>query len=58
MVEAATELWDLESPPGNKLHPLFHDRAGQHAIWVNRRVRICFIWKDGGAERVEIINYH
>jgi proteic killer suppression protein len=58
MVEAATELRDLERPPGNKLHPLHHNREGQHAIWVNRRVRVCFIWKDGGAERVEIIDYH
>jgi proteic killer suppression protein len=58
MVEAAKELNDLKSPPGNKLHPLDEDRAGQHAIWVNRRVRVCFIWKDGGAERVEIIDYH
>jgi proteic killer suppression protein len=58
MIEAAKELSDLNSPPGNKLHRLEKDRAGQHAIWVNRRVRVCFVWKDGGAERVEIIDYH
>jgi toxin HigB-1 len=58
MIEAAKELSDLNSPPGNKLHPPKDDRAGQHAIWVNRRVRVCFIWKDAGAERVEIIDYH
>jgi proteic killer suppression protein len=58
MVDAAKELRDLKSPPGNKLHPLYEDREGQHAIWVNRKVRVCFIWKDGGAERVEIIDYH
>jgi proteic killer suppression protein len=58
MVEAAEELRDLKSPPGNKLHPLYEERAGQHAIWVNDRVRICFIWKAGGAERVEITDYH
>jgi proteic killer suppression protein len=58
MVEAAHELGDLRSPPGNRLHPLFHGRKGQHAIWVNDRVRVCFVWKDGGVERVEIIDYH
>jgi proteic killer suppression protein len=58
MVEAAKELADLNSPPGNKLHALEKDRTGQHAVWVNRRVRVCFVWKDGGAERVEIIDYH
>jgi proteic killer suppression protein len=58
MIEAAKELRDLKSPPGNKLHPLEDDRKGQHAIWVNDRVRVCFEWKDGGAQRVEIIDYH
>jgi toxin HigB-1 len=58
MIEAAHELSDLKSPPGNKLHALAHGRAGQHAIWVNDRVRVCFVWKDGGAERVEIVDYH
>jgi len=51
-------LTDFRSPPGNKLHPLEHDRKGQHAIWVNDRVRVCFEWKDGGAENVEIVDYH
>jgi proteic killer suppression protein len=58
MVEAAHELSDLRSPPGNRLHPLYYDRAGQHAIMVNDRVRVCFVWRDGGAERVEIVDYH
>jgi len=25
---------------------------------INDRWRICFVWKDGGAERVEIVDYH
>ena len=58
MIDAARELTDLRSPPGNKLHPLEHDRKGQHAIWVNDRVRVCFEWKDGGAENGEIVDYH
>jgi toxin HigB-1 len=58
VVAAATELRDLANLPGNRLHRLFRDRAGQHAIWVNHKVRVCFIWRDGGAERVEIIDYH
>jgi toxin HigB-1 len=58
ILDAATILDDLRSPPGNKLHPLDRDRKGQHAIWVNDRVRVCFIWKDTGPERVEITDYH
>jgi toxin HigB-1 len=58
VIEAAKELNDLNSPPGNKLHSLGNDRVGQLAIQVNDRVRVCFVWRDGGAEQVEIIDYH
>jgi len=58
MLHAAKELKDLKSPPGNKLHPLEKDRAGQHAIWVNDQFRICFGWTPAGPENVEITDYH
>jgi len=58
MVAAAQELRDLKSPPGNKLHPLNDDRAGQHAIWINDQFRVCFEWRDGDAYNVEITDYH
>jgi len=34
------------------------DRKGQHAIRINDQWRICFRWVDGGAEDVEIVDYH
>lgn len=58
MIEAAKRLDDLKVPPGNQLHPLLKDRAGQHAIWINDQYRICFRWTDEGAEDVEVTNYH
>lgn len=58
MLDNATTLDDLKSPPGNKLHPLFKDRAGQHAIWINSQFRLCFRWTDAGPEDVEIADYH
>lgn len=58
MVKAATELSDLKSPPGNRLHPLIGDRAGQWAIWINDQFRVCFIWTDKGATDIEITDYH
>lgn len=58
MVNAATVLSDLKVPPKNKLHALEKDRKGQHAIKVNDRVRVCFVWKDGHAHDVEITDYH
>lgn len=58
MMNAATSLDDLRSPPKNKLHPLTGDRAGQHAIRVNDQYRICFTWTDEGPIDVEITDYH
>ena len=58
MLESAADLLDLRSPPGNRLEALNGDRAGQHSIRINHRWRICFIWADCGAERVEIVDYH
>jgi toxin HigB-1 len=58
MVDAATKLSDLKIPPNNKLHPLQGDRGGQHAIWINDKYRVCFVWSDDGATDVEITDYH
>ena len=49
---------DLRNPPGNRLHPLKDDRAGQHSISINRQWRLCFRWLDGNAYDVEITDYH
>ncbi|HEX9809822.1 MAG TPA: type II toxin-antitoxin system RelE/ParE family toxin [Alphaproteobacteria bacterium] len=58
MLDAAAALWDLRAPPGNRLEALKGDRSGQHSIRVNDQYRICFVWKDGNAEDVEIVDYH
>lgn len=56
-LDAATDLRDLKSPPGNRLEALRGDRVGQHSIRINDQWRICFRWVDGGAEEVEIVDY-
>jgi len=58
MLDAATEIKDLEVPPGNKLEELTKDRAGQHSIRINKKYRVCFRWHEGNAYEVEICNYH
>lgn len=58
MLNAAVELRDLRSPPGNRLEQLHGDRAGQHSIRVNDQWRICFVWTDSGPTQVEIVDYH
>ncbi|MGK9415281.1 type II toxin-antitoxin system RelE/ParE family toxin [Pseudomonas cedrina] len=58
MLDAAVELADLRSPPGNRLEQLYGDREGQYSIRINGQFRICFIWGPNGAENVEIVDYH
>ncbi|HEY0301879.1 MAG TPA: type II toxin-antitoxin system RelE/ParE family toxin [Rhizomicrobium sp.] len=57
-LDAAGNLNDLRSPPGNHLEALKGDRKGQHSIRINDQWRICFVWRDGAAENVEIVDYH
>ncbi len=58
LLDAATTLAFLRSPPGNRLESLKGDRAGQYAIRVNDQWRICFLWRDGDAYDVEYCDYH
>lgn len=58
MLDAATELDTLKIPPGNRLEALKDDREGQHSIRINKQWRICFVWHDGHAFEVEIVDYH
>lgn len=58
LVHVATQLSDLRVPPGNRLHALKADRAGQHSISVNDQWRICFRFVDGDAYDVEFCDYH
>jgi proteic killer suppression protein len=57
-LDIATELRDLSSPPGNNLEALKGDRRGQHSIRINQQWRICFVWRNGDAYDVEIVDYH
>jgi proteic killer suppression protein len=54
----AARLDDLKVPPGNRLHALERERAGQCSISVNDQWRICFRFVDGDAYDVEITDYH
>ena len=58
ILNSAAAIEDLRSPPGNRLEALKGDRHGQHSIRINDQWRICFVWRDGGAEDVEIVDYH
>jgi len=58
MLHAASRLEDLSSPPGNRLEALEGDRKEQHSIRINDQYRICFVWFQGKANDVEIVDYH
>ena len=57
-IAAAVSINDLRSPPGNRLEKLKGERAGQHSIRVNDQYRVCFVWSNGNAHQVEIVDYH
>ena len=57
-LHAATELDSLRIPPSNQLEALKGDRRGQYSVRVNDQWRICFVWRDGAADQVEIVDYH
>ena len=58
MLNNAKNLQDLRVPPANRLEALKGERKGQWSIRVNDQWRICFVWHDGNASEVEIVDYH
>ena len=58
MLDDAETLEDVAAVPGNRFEALGGGREGQHSIRVNDQWRICFVWRKGAAECVEIVDYH
>jgi proteic killer suppression protein len=56
-LNAASQLLDV-SLPSMRLEKLAGNRKGQYSIRINGQYRICFIWRDGNAHEVEIVDYH
>jgi proteic killer suppression protein len=54
----AASLSDLTVPGGNRLEALTGNRKGQHSIRINDQYRLCFVWRGGDANNVEIVDYH
>ncbi len=57
-LDAAQTIEDLKNPPGNRLEALKGDRKGKYSIRINQQWRICFVWNQGNADKVEIVDYH
>ena len=58
MLNNSQDLNDLRIPPSNRLEKLNGTLKDFYSIRINKQWRIIFIWKDGNATAVEIIDYH
>jgi toxin HigB-1 len=58
LLDAANNAQDLRVPPSNHLEALKGNRKGQMSIRINKQWRICFVFENGDAHDVEIVDYH
>ena len=56
-IAAAAQLADLASP-GNNLEKLKGNLAGLHSVRINDQWRIVFVFANGQASSVRIVDYH
>ena len=58
LIHASKDVNDLRVPPGNRLDKLSGDRVGQYSIRINDQYRVCFVFRNGNAFQIEIVDYH
>lgn len=58
VLNAATNVNDLRSPPSNRLEGLRGDPKGFYSIRINDQWRVIFRWSDADAADVQLIDYH
>jgi len=58
MLNNSQNLADLKIPPANRLEKLSGNFKDYYSIRINKQWRIVFIWKDGNASDVQIVDYH
>jgi toxin HigB-1 len=58
MINNAQNILDLKIPPSNFLEKLSGNLNQYHSIRINDQWRIIFIWYEGNALDVQILDYH
>lgn len=58
MLNNSQNIADLQIPPSNKLEKLRGNLKDFYSIRINNQWRIIFLWNDGNASEVEIVDYH
>ena len=58
MLNNSQDIADLRIPPSNRLEKLTGNLKEFYSIRINKQWRIIFIWNNGNASEVEIVDYH
>ena len=58
MLNNSIDINDLRIPPSNRLEKLSGNLKDFYSIRINNQWRIIFIWENGNASKVEIVDYH
>lgn len=58
MLNNSQDIADLRIPPSNRLEKLTGNLKEFYSIRINKKWRIIFIWNNGNASEVEIVDYH
>jgi len=54
----STRCREVEADIVRRIEALHGDRSGQYRIRINDQWRLCFVWRDGHAWEVEIVDYY
>lgn len=58
MLNNSQNIIDLRIPPSNRLEKLKGNLKDYYSVRINNQWRIIFVWNNGNASEVEIIDYH
>jgi len=58
VLNAADTIEDIQSVKAFSCHSLSGNRKSEHAVWVNKNWRVCFIFEDGNVYLTNYEDYH
>jgi proteic killer suppression protein len=58
MLNNSQNINDLVIPPSNNLERLKGNLKDFYSIRINDKWRIVFIWNNGNADQVQVVDYH
>jgi proteic killer suppression protein len=58
MINNSQDIMDLRIPPSNRLEKLSGNLKEFYSIRINKQWRTLFLWNNGNASDVKIVDYH